>query len=135
MNMVLQQGAYNSPQTAYRNASVETSSPAKLIVLLYSKIVLLLRQAEKALNQKDLELSNHYLQRVQDIIAELDRTLDLEKGGEIGRNLRELYTFYYKEVVNANIKKDPAYLQPVIVFFETFRDVWMEATRLGTGAK
>ena len=54
----------------------------------------------------------------------------MEQGGEIAVNLRQLYNFYYQQTVQANIKKDPDLLEPVIGFFRSFRDVWAEAARI-----
>jgi len=136
MSAVQQQGVYSNPQAAYKQTAVETASPEKLLVMLYAGTVKFLRQAEKALEEKRYEDAHNSLTRVGDIIAELNMTLNMEDGGEIAVNLRELYTFYSGEVVKANIKKDAAYLQPVIEFFETFRDVWVETARLARmGAK
>lgn len=136
MNSALRQRMYYNSQTAYKQVAVDTSSPQKLVAMLYAKVVLLLRQAEKALEEKKYEESNTFLLRVQDIISELDRTLDMDQGGEIAQNLRKLYQFYYLETLKANLKKDAVFLQPVIVFFETFRDVWLDiAKNVSMGAK
>jgi len=136
MNQVLQRITPYSPQAVYQQTSVETSSPEKLIVLLYSKAILLLNQAKKALEDKKYEESHNCILRVQNIICELNRTLDMEKGGEIAQNLRGLYMFFYGETVKANIKKDTAFLQPVIDFFESLREAWLEIAKTArTGEK
>lgn len=121
---------YGNPQNAYKQAAVETASPEKLLVMLYAGVIKFLRQAEMALAEKKYEEAHNSLMRAGDIITELNITLNLEEGGEIAANLRQLYTFYYGEVVKANVKKDAAYLKPVLEFFETFRDVWAETARL-----
>ncbi|NLI94164.1 MAG: flagellar export chaperone FliS [Peptococcaceae bacterium] len=136
MNAVQQQGVYTNPQAAYKQTAVETASPEKLLVMLYAGTVKFLHQAEKALEEKRYEDAHNSLMRVGDIITELNMTLNLNEGGEIAVNLRELYNFYFGEVVKANIKKDASYLKPVIDFFETFRDVWVETARIARmGAK
>lgn len=132
----LLQGQYTNPQAAYKQASVETASPEKLLVMLYAGGVKFLRQAEKALQENKHAEAHNSLAKVQDIISELNITLNMEQGGEIAVNLRELYTFYFNEVVQANLQKDASKLIPVIEFFETFRDVWMETAKLARmGAK
>lgn len=132
----LLQGQYSNPQAAYKQTAVETASPEKLLVMLYSGVVKFLRQAEIALKENRHEEAHNSLGKVQDIISELNITLDMERGGEIAVNLRELYTFYFNEVVQANLKKDSSKLIPVIEFFETFRDVWMETAKIARmGAK
>ncbi|UWG98312.1 flagellar export chaperone FliS [Dehalobacter sp. DCM] len=126
----MQQNIYNNPQAAYKQAAVETASPDKLLIMLYTGAIKFLRLAEKALQENKLEAANNHLIRVGDIINELNTTLNMEAGGEIAANLRALYEFYQGEVIKANIKKDPAYLQPVIEFFEAYRDIWMETARI-----
>lgn len=129
-------GQHGSPQAAYKQVAVETASPEKLLIMLYSAAVKFLRQAEKALKDHDFEEAHNKLSRVQDIITELNLTLDMERGGEIAANLRELYFFYYQLVVQANLKKDADLLEPVIQFFESFRDVWIETVKIARmGAK
>ena len=130
------QRQYANPQAAYKQTAVETASPEKLLVMLYAGGVKFLRQAEIALKENNHVEAHNSLTKVQDIISELNITLDMERGGEIAVNLRELYTFYFNEVVQANLTKDPSKLIPVIEFFETFRDVWMETAKIARmGAK
>lgn len=129
-------GQHGNPQAAYRQVAVETASPEKLLIMLYTGVVKFLRQAEKALKDQDFEEAHNKLSGVQDIIIELNLTLDMERGGEIAVNLRELYIFYYQLVIQANLKKDAALLEPVIQFFESFRDVWIETVKIARmGAK
>ena len=129
-------GVYTGAQTAYKQSAVETASPEKLIIMLYSGVIKFLRQAEIALKEKNLEEAHNSLAKAQDIIFELNITLDMERGGEIAVSLRELYTFYYNEVVQANLNKDESRLIPVIKFFEDFRDVWIETAKIARmGAK
>jgi len=57
------------------------------------------------------------------------------KQGDIAENLRRLYEFYHREVVQTNLYKDAKRLGPVLEFFVLFRDTWVEAAkkaRLGT---
>jgi flagellar protein FliS len=136
MNAYQQPNVYVHTQAAYKQTAVETASPEKLLVMVYAAAVKFLRQAEKALVENRYEDAHNCLTKVGDIITELNLALNLEEGGTIAVNLRELYTFYYGEVMKANLKKDAAYLKPVIDFFETFRDVWLETAKLARmGAK
>ena len=115
---------------SYKQTAVETATPEKLLIMLYNAGIKHLHQAEQALTVKDYQSAHNSLTRVQDIITELNITLDMEQGGEIAFNLRELYNFYNNEVIQANLKKDPSRLIPVREFFETFRDVWIETAKI-----
>ncbi len=134
--MSIGQSTNGNPQNAYKQVAVDTASPEKLLVMLYTGIMKFLRLAEKALEEKKMDEANENLTKVQNIIIELYSTLDVEKGGEIAVNLQDLYLFYYGETIKANLSKDVAYLKPVIKFFEIFRDVWIDAAKIARmGAK
>jgi flagellar protein FliS len=122
--------AYLNPQAVYKQNAVETAPSAKLLIMLYSGAVKFLLQGQKDLAEKKYEAAHNNLVKAQEIILELDNTLNMEQGGEIAVNLRQLYNFYYQQTVQANIKKDPDLLEPVIGFFRSFRDVWAEAARI-----
>jgi flagellar protein FliS len=129
-------GAYNNPQTAYQQIAVGTATPEKLLIMLFSGQIKFLRQAEQALKEKKYEEAHNLLLKAGDIITELNMTLDLEAGGELAANLRALYQFYHGEIIKANTNKDPSYLGPVIAFFESFRETWVEAAKkVRLGAK
>lgn len=130
INKLPNQGIYGNPQNAYKQAAVETASPEKLLVMLYSAAVKFLHLGKNAIQAKDYENTNQSLVRVQDIILELKVTLNMEAGGEIAKNLCSLYDFYEDEVIKANVTKNADLLNPVISFFEMFRDVWIEAAKL-----
>lgn len=127
---------YLTPQAVYQQNAVETAPREKLLIMLYTGAIKFLQQGQKALTEKNYEAAHNNLVKVQNIISELNGTLNMEQGGEIAVNLRKLYDFYYQETVQANIKKDPALLDSVLEFFRSFRDIWIEtARRTRVGAK
>lgn len=119
-----------NPHAAYKQASVDTATPEKLLIMLFNGGIKFLHQGEQALEQRDYTIANLSLIKVQDILTELIDTLDMERGGEISQNLYNLYVFYRNEVINANINKDFARLKPVLDFFTVFRDTWIQAAQL-----
>lgn len=118
-----------SQYAAYKQSSVETATPEKLLLMLFNGGIKFLRQAQAALGEKDFAQADVYLGKVQDILTELMTTLDMEKGGQLSVNLYQLYDFYRKEVIAANTKKDGAVLGPVLEFFQEFRDTWAEVAQ------
>ncbi len=130
MNKFPDSQVYGNPQKAYQQTAIQAAPPEKLLIMLYSAVIKYLHQGKLAIQEKQYDLANNSLCKVQDIITELNYSLNMEKGGQIATNLRSLYDFYDGEVVKANLKKDHSYLLPVIEFFETFRDIWIEAARI-----
>lgn len=130
MNTMPDSSIKANPQKAYQQVSIQTAPLEKLLIMLYSAAIKNLQQGKKAIEDKQFDLASKSLCKVQDILVELNNSLDMEKGGEIASNLRDLYEFYEGEVIKANLKKDPAYLQPVLEFLQSYRDVWIEAAKI-----
>lgn len=113
----------------YKQASVETASPERLLLMLFDGGIKFLNLGKIAVEQKDYSAAHNNLIKVQDILFELMASLDMEKGGEMASNLYQLYDFYRNEVVKANISKEAEPLQPVLDFLRLYRDIWAEAAR------
>lgn len=113
----------------YKQASVETATPEKLLLMLFDGGIKFLNQGKMAIEKRDYSEANKTLVKVQDILYELMVSLDVEKGGEMASNLYKLYDFYRNEVMKANISKDAELLPPVLEFLRLYRDMWAEAAR------
>jgi flagellar protein FliS len=113
----------------YYEQSINTASPAKLVELLYSGALNFIEQAKNAIEEKDYITANTKIVRVEDIIMELNISLDIEKGQSIATNLRELYTFLYRRLLEANSKKDLSILDEVYRFIKELRDIWLEVMK------
>jgi flagellar protein FliS len=83
--------------------------------------------SEKALVNKDYNAANTWLLRAQDIIDELNYNLNMDTG-EIAQNLRDLYIYFNKTLMEANVKKDSRDLKTIIEMLTSLRDAW---TRIG----
>ena len=114
---------------AYIENMVKTASPAKLIELLYMKAVDVLKEAEEFIKEKDYVSANEKIKRAQDIVMELNLSLDMEKGGQIAQNLRALYNYMFQRLVDANIKKDIGAVREVRGFLEELLETWREVMK------
>lgn len=114
--------AYN----AYKNNAVNTASKSKLLIMLYDGAIKNLKLAEMAMEEKDIEKVNTNIIKTQDIILEFMTTLNFEAGGEIARNLYQLYDYLFNRLVRANIDKDMEKLREVRKHLEELRDTWAQ---------
>jgi flagellar protein FliS len=80
--------------------------PVKLIQLLMAKAVEQLTQARGHLERGEIAPKAEQLSRAVAIIDTLNGLVDLDKGGEIARNLRDLYDYATQRVTYANLKND-----------------------------
>lgn len=113
----------------YIENAVKTAGPAKLIEMMYEKAVELLKDAKDALNKNDYITTNEKIKRTQDIVTELNISLDIEKGGEIAKGLRSLYSYMYRTLIEATVKKDVQKIDEVLGYFEELLDAWRIAMK------
>jgi|SRR5690554_862767 len=113
----------DNPYERYRQTQIQTASPLDLIIMMYDGAIRFINQAKKALAEKDFVLANKALQSAQDIINELNISLNPE-AGEIAINLRNLYAFINQRLIEANVKKDGEILDGVLQILTTLRSSW-----------
>lgn len=90
----------------YKQNQINTASPKQLIILLYQGAIKNIRHAELAVEKNDLSLKNEKLIKAQNIIQELQSSLDFAQGADIAKELDALYTFMLGELIQANVNKD-----------------------------
>lgn len=122
-----------NPYKQYKQTSVETASPEKLIIMLYDGAVKFLNQAKVGMGSGNIEETNIALKKTQDIISELMLGLNME-AGEIARNLFNLYDYFQRRLVEANTKKDINLIDEILGYLVELRDTWVEAAAKVKGA-
>jgi len=110
----------------YVGDSVATASPAKLVTMLYDRLVRDLVTGEAALAVRNLEAANNALVHAQDIVWELAAGLDTTRWSG-GPALAALYQFIRSELVTANVKKDAAKVTSVRRLVEPLQEAWHQA--------
>ncbi|WP_076261867.1 flagellar export chaperone FliS [Intrasporangium flavum] len=117
--------AANARQQYARDA-ILSASPARLLTMLYDRLLLDLRRAEAAQEASDWPAANTQLLHAQDIIAELSSTLrsDVWDGAD---GLRGLYEYVRMALVNANIHRDVARTREAITLLTPLQEAWHAA--------
>lgn len=123
----------NNPYAKYKEQSVTTATPEELTLMLYNGCIKFINLAEVYIEEKDYGKSNLNIQKAQDIIQELNITLNMDY--EISQNLRQLYTFINEKLLDANIKKDKQALFDAKEIVSDLRDTWKEAMALSRKGK
>lgn len=121
----------------YKKKQIESASPGQLIVMLYDGAIDHLNKALLALADKGpqrIEKFHNHLITAQNIITELTVALDLEKGGDIAANLFKLYEFMNRRLIEANVKKNPEFIEEVKELLGTLRAAWQEVQHVAVAA-
>jgi len=114
-----------NPYDQYKETQVNTANQGKLIVMLYDGAIKFLNiAAENMSSPRTYDVANSNIIKAQDIITELLLSLNMADGGEIARNLFNLYMFFKKQLLDANISKDPEKIKPIISNLKALRDAW-----------
>jgi len=114
--------------------SVLTASPARLVVMLYDRLMLDLSRAERAQEGEDWAIARENLLHAQAIVAELQSSLDTETW-DGGPGLFALYTYVSAAMVTANIHRDVAATRESIRLLGPLRDAWSEAAQQTTATE
>lgn len=110
----------------YATEAVTTASPAKLLLMLYDRLVRDLVTAEQCLTGGDLGRASSELVHAQDIVSELHSSLD-QSAWDGAPGLASLYVFVKAELALANVRKDAARVAGVREIVEGLRDAWRTA--------
>ena len=110
----------------YVGDSVATASPARLVTMLYDRLVRDLVTGEGAIVEHDLAAANEALIHAQKILWELAAGLDPTRWSG-GPALAALYQFMITELLAANVHKDQDRVAAVRGLVEPLRDAWYQA--------
>ena len=116
----------------YKNSTVETASPGKLLLMLYDAAIRDLDIAMQGVAEKDIAGAHKRIIRAQDIITEFMCTLNMDY--ELSGKLLLLYEYLHRRLVEANIHKDVEIIAEVRGFLVELRDSWQEAVNKASGA-
>jgi flagellar protein FliS len=119
----------------YRREAVLTARPDQLVTMLYDRLIQAMERAKSALSTGgDVGVIHDELVLGQRILAELNVTLDIDRGGELAQNLARLYEFCTARLIAANVSKSVAELEAAEVVVKDIRDAWIAAALEVTSA-
>lgn len=121
--------AYN-PMAAYGTNKVTTATPAELTLMLYEGAIKFCNIAQMAMEKKDYEKANVNMQKARNIIVELQTTLNFDY--PVAKDFDIIYSFIFERMTAANISKDPAVVDEILVQLRELRDIWRQVMK---GAK
>ncbi len=110
----------------YLADSVATASPARLLTMLYDRLVLDLSRAEEALRSGDRTVAWQQLVHAQDIVLELRTSLNTD-AWDGADGLAQIYTWMLTELVGANVDADAERVAACRGLVEPLRDAWRDA--------
>ena len=117
---------YNNLSNTYREVAVQTSSPTKMVVMLYEGSIRFLRDSITAIQCKDINRKRQSIDRAVAIVQHLRDTLDMDRGGQVASDLNRLYSYIASRILEASAKLETAPLEEAIKLLSVLMSAWQE---------
>ncbi|MFN3567642.1 MAG: flagellar export chaperone FliS [Caldimicrobium sp.] len=116
-------------QQNYLEKEIMQGTSLDHINLLYGKAINSLRLAKKILEEGESTLEAitkkaNALSKATDILIYLQAILDLKKGGEIAKNLNEIYEILINELISCSFSPDLKKIEDAIEILENLKKTW-----------
>jgi flagellar protein FliS len=112
--------------SSYREAAIRGASPVRLVVCLYEQAITDLRRATMALEKGDIEARTQSINHALLVISHLQGTLDMDRGGEVARNLQKFYNIVRNGLMEAQVKQSSRILEQQISQLVLVHGAWQE---------
>lgn len=111
----------------YKETSIQSASREKLLLMMYEGAIKFTKRAVIACETKNIAERGLNIGRAYDIIMELNNTLDHKIGGDIAKNLEQLYMYMTDQLTKANVTNDTKPLHVVLKLLNTLNEGWVKA--------
>ena len=124
---------YNKYIKQYQTSNITTSTPEKLMIMLFDGALQFLQKAKNAIEQKDLRERSVNIEGARKIIRELMRTIDLENGNDVSKSLFKLYNRMAMDLIKANVSRNSSLIDNVINDLTNIRWGFQKAIEIQSG--
>lgn len=113
---------YGQAQT---DAAVESASPHKLILMLYEGALVAIAHAGLEMQHGNPAARGMFISKAIAIIDEgLKISIDMESGGGLSENLKSLYDYMSRRLLEANLRGDAVALGEVERLLKELKGAW-----------
>jgi len=120
--------ARNSKLAAYQSVSVHgnvaAADPHRLVMMLMDGVMERMAIAKACIERGEIAKKARLLHSCVTLLGELRGSLNMYKGGELARNLSELYDYMMRQLLRANLESSAAYIKEVISLLSEVRSAW-----------
>lgn len=124
---------YNKYIKQYQTSNITTATPEKLMILLFDGAIQFLLKAKTNIEENNHKEKTQNIDGARKIIRELMRTIDLENGNDVSKNLFRLYNRMAMDLIKANIQKNTEMIDKVIEDLSNIRWGFQKAIEIQSG--
>jgi flagellar protein FliS len=118
----------------YVEDEILSADPTKLVVILYRAAIEAIAGARINVQKGEIRERSQRITKAFEIIHELLHSLNHAEGGDISRNLAELYGYMQTRLTEANATQSEPPLAEVESLLQTLLEAWSEAARTASPA-
>ncbi|MEK3696704.1 flagellar export chaperone FliS [Paenibacillus sp. FSL R10-2199] len=119
-----------SPYDKYRQSSVQTSSPAQLLLMMFDGAIRFGKAALEGIDSADFNKVSTNLGKAQTIVNELITTLD--DSYEVSKGLASMYEYINYLFIESNIKKSKEQAEEALGYLLELRQTFAQASKMNT---
>jgi len=116
-----------------RTSQAMVADKVELIQMLFDGLIESMVTARGHIERGAIEEKNKSLARAGRIVIGLQTGLDLAKGGDLARNLHELYGYVTRRLVHVNAYNDLEVLQEILSLITDISQAWRDVPKLLSG--
>ena len=124
---------YNKYIKQYQTSNITTATPEKLMILLFDGAIQFLQKAKVAITENNFKERSQNIDGARKIIRELMRTIDLENGNDVSKQLFKLYNRMAMNLIKANVMRNSRLLDEVIQDLTNIRWGFQKAIEIQSG--
>jgi flagellar protein FliS len=106
------------------------ANKVELIQMLFDGLLDSLMTAHGHIERNAIEEKAKCLARANRIVFGLQSALDFEKGGDLAKNLNELYSYTTRRLLHINVRNDLTALREVHGLMSEVREAWRQVPSL-----
>lgn len=120
----------------YKNVQAETSSPTKLIIMLYNGMIRFLKEYKRVVETKTsgngigwVEKAHLHIFKTTRILQTLLVSINEKEGEDIAQSLKTIYSYMYENLIEADLHKSVEEVDVVLNMLVPLRDSWVEVEK------
>jgi flagellar protein FliS len=119
----------NSKLAAYQSVSIHGNvagaDPHRLVLMLMDGILERMTVARACIERGEVARKAKLLHSCVTLLSELRGSLNIARGGDLARNLSELYDYMSRQLLRANVESNIEYIKEVTSLLGEVRSAWL----------
>jgi flagellar protein FliS len=112
----------------YLEQDIRTSNPLALVARVLELAVQHVNRARAALAIRDLVVKGREVHDASRCVSLLQCNLDMEKGGDVARNMDRLYAYLLRRLTDGHLRNDDGAFQEVARHLTELAGAWREVS-------